>query len=67
MNGQEILINGAGGTIGTYAIQIAKSMGAIVTAVDSSEKMEMMKSLGADEVIDYTNEDFAERKTNFTM
>jgi NADPH:quinone reductase-like Zn-dependent oxidoreductase len=58
--GDEILINGAGGTIGTYAIEIAKQMGGIVTAVDSTKKQEMMKSIGADFVIDYNTQDFAE-------
>ena len=57
-SGQRILINGAGGSIGTYAIQIAKSFGAEVTAVDSMEKLTMLRSIGADHVIDYTQEDF---------
>lgn len=56
--GESILINGAGGSIGTYAVQIAKSLGAEVTAVDSAEKLAMLRSIGADHVIDYKQEDF---------
>jgi NADPH:quinone reductase-like Zn-dependent oxidoreductase len=55
---QRLLINGAGGGVGTFAIQLAKVIGADVTGVDSLEKLEMMRSLGADHVIDYTREDF---------
>lgn len=56
--GQHILINGAGGSIGTYALQLAKLRGAKVTAVDSTGKLDMLRSLGADHVIDYTKDDF---------
>lgn len=59
-SGNEILINGAGGGVGTFAIQLAKRQGADVTAVDKEVKFESMRALGADHVLDYLNEDFTQ-------
>jgi len=57
-SGQKLLINGAGGGVGTFGVQIAKLYGVEVTGVDSSGKLDMMRSIGFDHVIDYTKEDF---------
>jgi NADPH:quinone reductase-like Zn-dependent oxidoreductase len=57
-HGQKVLINGAGGSIGTIGVQLAKAWGADVTAVDSADKLDMLRSIGADHVIDYRQQDF---------
>jgi NADPH:quinone reductase-like Zn-dependent oxidoreductase len=65
--GQKILINGAGGSGGTFAIQLAKLHGAEVTAVDNTHKLDFMRSLGADHVMDYTREDFTKSGKRFDL
>jgi len=65
--GQELLIIGASGGVGTYAVQIAKAFGANVTGVCSTTKVEMVRSIGADHVIDYTQEDFAEGDQRYDL
>lgn len=57
-SGDKMLIIGAGGSIGTFAVQLAKHLGALVTAVDSAGKLDMLRSIGADRVIDFTREDY---------
>lgn len=65
--GEKVLVNGAGGSIGTFGVQIAKAMGAEVTAVDSAIKEEMLRRIGADHFIDYAKEDFAENGRTYDV
>ena len=65
--GKKVLIVGAGGSIGTFAVQLARQFGAEVTAVDSTEKLDMLRSIGANRVIDYTKEDYTSLDDSYDL
>jgi NADPH:quinone reductase-like Zn-dependent oxidoreductase len=65
--GQSVLIVGAGGGVGTFAVQIAKALGATVTGVCGTDKVDLVRSIGAEHVIDYTREDFTERPERYDL
>jgi NADPH:quinone reductase-like Zn-dependent oxidoreductase len=66
-SGHKVLINGAGGGVGPFAVQIAKFFGAEVTAVDNAKKLDMLCSIGADHVIDYNDEDFTKNRKQYDL
>src|SRR5918999_1812334 len=66
-DGQRVLVNGAGGGVGTFAVQIAKAFGAEVTAVDVAEKLDMLRSIGADHLVDASSEDFTRGSERYDL
>jgi NADPH:quinone reductase-like Zn-dependent oxidoreductase len=67
LTGKSVLVNGAGGGVGSLALQIVKAFGAHVTAVDSTAKQDMLRTLGADTVIDYTRQDYTRRERRYDL
>ena len=65
--GQRVLINGASGGVGTFAVQIAKAMGADVTGVCSTRNVDMVRGIGADRVVDYTRDDFTQSTDRYDL
>jgi NADPH:quinone reductase-like Zn-dependent oxidoreductase len=65
--GQRVLINGAGGAVGIFAVQLAKAFGAHITGVDAPGKLDMLRSIGADAVLDYTTDDFTQRDERYDV
>jgi NADPH:quinone reductase-like Zn-dependent oxidoreductase len=65
--GHTVLINGAGGGVGTFAVQLAKYLGAKVTAVDSAEKLNMLRTIGADHVVDYRREEYTKTGRRYDL
>lgn len=65
--GEEVLINGAGGCVGPFAVEIAKARGAVVTGVDHTDKLELIRAVGADRVVDYMREDVTQHRSRYDL